>query len=418
MKPLIPPMLRNMLFLVLLALPSCAIHSEPGENRQSPARPKPQKTVTEPASPACRIPEGLVPSTDRLRMPGVVTSSADVVTDSIGGGVTLAKDGRVSIQAEVRLKNRGPAQAGAIVGTAFRFSGVAMDRLPVRDVSVSSSIAGAAPVHCLRQGPTDAQEPHVDAAHYVEIALKPGEEAVVQVAYETAAFQAEGPATLFGYRDLALENLKNYPWSYVSSPEYARIRAHARPFFGSITLVRADHVRVIIRSETGDTWMRGMSQEQNAEVLRMRGTYQWDFTRDDVPGQVGFEYLPSLLIDDEITIFKQIVKARPDDLRGLIRLSDLERFGGDPTERTETLTRLLAIWDRNAGTQLLTGPNDVRPAAHVALVKTLKLLGRDAESRKAATHGVDAVRALAGNPAERNASLGLLALRYLEKMQK
>jgi hypothetical protein len=228
--------------------------------------------------------------------------------------------------------------------------------------------------------------------------------------YKAKVDQAEKPATLFGYPDRFADNWKNWDWPYTKAPEYAPVAERLRPFHGEIALHPAAATKVTLRCRDGVDWLRTMSHEQNAQKLRSPGMYEWNFDAANRPSRLGFEFLPDLPIAEEIAAFEALVKARKDDLRARIRLSDLLRFGGDAARRAEVLAGLLDAWPKNAKKQLLEGRNDVRAGALVGRVIALGAAGKNAEATKAAAQGV---KLLAGFETKGEGEMNGLALSWL-----
>ncbi|MCP4679405.1 MAG: hypothetical protein GY854_28730 [Deltaproteobacteria bacterium] len=365
----------------------------------------------------CRIPSGLIENPGAtIGAPRLIGTSENIRITTQRVGLTLGQNGEMWVTVDQVLENTGKSKEVAIVGYGWRVPNVSNPLpLPARNIEFESSSEEATIHQCMIPGPQRMVKPFTDVAHWTKVPVKPGEQFNVTSAYLATAKQASKPVTLFGYHDRFALNWKNYAWPYTQADEYVAIADRLKTFHSRFTLIPAEQTQIIIRSETGDEWLRGMSHEQNTQKERTRGTYAWNFSRDTLPAEVEFEYVPGLPIDEELAVFNLIAKARPWDLRAHVRLIDLHRFAGDASERVKIIRSLLSKWDKNAKSQLLVAGNDVRAAAYVALVRALKETGRHKKAKEAANNGIALIDRLASESKRRARELSSLARQWLNE---
>ena len=302
------------------------------------------------------------------------------------------------------LKNAGSASDTAMVGYAWRKRMTGKQAPPTRiDFKVGEVKT------CYHKSDQHIQQPFEDEVHYVEVTIEPGASTHVVGGYQVTIARADKPETLFGFHDRFSRNWKNWDWPYTKAPQYKAVAADLKPFHGTFLTAPAVESRIILRGRDGLHWTRAMSHEQHVTKLRTPGAHAWNFRADQIPVHVEFEYLPGLDIQKELEAFAKIVKANPGDLRARIRLADLELYGGDPGKRVKGLKKLLDVWDKSAKKQLLTGRNDVRGPAYVALVKSLLQLDKKAEASRFAKKGLKLLDSL-----DTNLEMNKLAARWLE----
>lgn len=340
------------------------------------------------ATPApCPFLEAVEP---RPMAPGLprLAPAAGISVGDVRATIRVAAEGQALVGFDIDLSNAGAVPVEAMLGYAFRTGGgrgvtPLGERVTFGEgVDVRSCAAGS--------GPRE-HGVYEDEAAYAVVAVGAGQTVRVRGEASFALRRSEAPSTLFGFPDAHALNLKRFPWSYLGDPAYAAMAGSVRPYAGSLDLIPSAALRVIISGEARVNWMRAMSHEQNGAVLRSPGTFGWNFLEGDAPERVSFEYDPDLPVRDEVALFRELAGRRKTDLRALIRLADLQRFGGDQAERVATLEALLGAWEANAEEQLLTGGNDVRGAAWVALVRTLHLLDRKPEAKARAREGLAVV---------------------------
>ncbi len=360
-------------------------------------QPSNQNSPSVSPAPNCRIPDDLIENSGTtIGAPRLVSASDSIRVVLQRVGLTLGQSGEIVVSVKQTLENTGKSKAVATVGYGWRVPNVSDPLpLPAKNIEFESNSNNATIHQCIIAGPRKMVQPFTDVAHWTKIPIGPGEQFDITSVYLATAEQAPNPVTLLGYHDRFALNWKNYSWPYTAAEEYAAIADRLKPFHGRFALVPADHTQVIVRSATGDEWLRGMSHEQNTHKERTRGTYAWTFSRDALPAEVEIEYVPGLPIDEESAVFDRIAKDRSWDLRAHIRLIDLHRFGGDASERVKTIQNLLSAWDENAKMQLLVAGNDVRAAAYVALVRALQEAGHPKRARKAAIKGLALIDRLA-----------------------
>jgi hypothetical protein len=367
--------------------------ADPGkpEAKARPVAPKPEAETTpkpqaEAGEASCTIPEGLTVAADALALP-VLAGPEGLSVERAGAMVELARTGDVLVRFELTVANGSKAAGTALVGLSWRTPSVgAAQQEPFAGLLLEA--AGTKARTCRVESPKEMHQPWVDAGTWIELAVPAGGSAAITGMYKARATQAEKPATLFGYPDRFAENWKNWDWPYTKAPEYAPVAERLKPFHGELALRPAAATKVTLRCRDGVDWLRTMSHEQNAQKLRSPGMYEWNFDAAALPTRLGFEILPDLPIQEEIAAFEALVKARKDDLRARIRLSDLLRFGGDAARRAEVLADLLKVWPGAAKKQLLEGRNDVRAGALVGRVIALRDAGKNAEAEQAAAEGV------------------------------
>jgi hypothetical protein len=359
-----------------------------------------------PAPGACAFDDGIPPGRFGPGMPRV--SAPDAV--SVKGAevnVELRADGSARVSSALVLANAGRIRAEARVGYAFRLHGGRGEQRPADGVAFK----GAADVRrCEAASRPELQAVYRDETAYAVIPIAAGAEARVESSAVFRLDRALAPMTLFGQEDLFGQNLKNFAWSYLRDPVYGAIAERAEPFVGAIDLIPADALRVTIRTADAAPWLRGLSCEQNESPVMLVGARQLRFGRADAPSRIYVEYNPVFDLGEELAAFRELAAARGTDLRAAIRVADLLRFGGDPEERAAVLERLLAAWDGNAEAQLLTGRNDLRAAAYVALIRSLEAGGRSADARARAEEGLRIAATL-----DADADVNRLAVRWLER---
>jgi hypothetical protein len=378
----------------------------------SAAQPAPaaEPTPPPPKEPACAFLERVPPIDPGPGVPRVAAPAAVIVTE-VRADLKLSADGKIALKFDVDLSNPDGAAAEALVGYAFRTPG---DRIAAPLADRVAFGDGLETRSCGAKSAPALHAVYTDEAAYAVVSIPGGGEAHAsgEVSFEARRF--DSPMTLFGYEDAAALNLKRFPWSYLQDAAYRASADSARPYFSAIDLVPAQKVRVIVSAQDHGNWIRAMSHEQNGAVLRSPGTFGWSFMEADAPAKVAFEFNPALGIADEIRLFEALAAARPKDLRAMIRLTDLQRFGGDKRERADVLEKLLAAYEANAQEQLLAGGNDVRAAAYVALVKSLDLAGDRPAAKAKAREGIAAMEKLDA-PAKTNRAALAWLKKYVEK---
>ncbi len=388
-----------MIYAICCLLCSCAFgSSSPNSGGDGPGSPISADDKTQRKPSECLVPTGLIyEASQDIGTPRIVETTARIdVRNDVGIevavqqiGLTLDADGGLSVTASLRLRNPGDSPAEAVIGYGWRVPEVAdPPTFPANNIELELDSENAISRKCIVSGPRGVVQPYVEMGHWAEVHLSAGQEVEVTSAYTARARQARWPVTLFGQADRFALNWKNHEWPYTKSEEYASIADRLKPFHGSLVLGPAHETHILIRNERGDEWLRSLSHEQHLQKERTRGTYSWKFDERTLPNRVGFEYVSGLPIAEEIDVFSAIVKARPWDLRAHIRLADLHYFGGDTETRAGAIRHLLEVWDGNAKKQLLTGRNDLRPAAYVALVSALESLGKAGEAKQAARQGI------------------------------
>jgi len=402
---------RVLLVSILAAsVQACVAHSArgtSGDDGEPESEPPADVAPAEPrpaGAEGCAFAEGIGPERLGPAMPRV--SAPDGVTvRSAEAAVELAADGGVRVRFALDLANAGAARAEARVGYAFRLQGSEAEVKPSDGVAFDGELEVT---RCAAASPPKMHAVFRDETIYATVPIEPGEEARVEGEASFGLSRASSASVVLGQEDSAAQNLKNFKWAYVKDDAYAAIADRAKPFYGAIALVAADALKVTITAQ-GKPWLRGVSYEQNAVPVQAIGAVQLRFGKGEAPSAVAFEYNPELDLGEELAFFRKLAAARPDDLRAQIRVADLLRFGGDPAERAAALEKLLAAWDANAKAQLLTGRNDVRAAAYVALVRSLEASGRSADARKRAAEGKKVAESL-----DATSDLNRLASRWLK----
>jgi len=336
-----------------------------------------------------------------------VFAPSSVEVKLVRADVKLAADGGMIVEFDIGLANSGGADAEAEVGYAFRNQGGAPERAFAESVRFADGIERRS---CGVSSPPAMHAVYADEAVYAVVPIAAGAEAQVSGEAHFRARRSSWPMTLFGFEDAAAPNLKNFAWSYLRDPAYEAAAKSVRPYTSSFDLASGEEVRVVISAENRGNWIRAMSHEQNGAMLRSPGMFGWSFLDNDAPPRIWFEFNPELETRDEIALFQHLADTRKDDLRAMIHLADLLRFGGDKSERAASIEKILAVWDANAKAQLLTGGNDLRDAAIVALVESLDLAGRKPEAVAKAREGIAAIEATS----ERARAAVAWLTRYLE----
>lgn len=351
----------------------------------------------------CTIPEGFSFADTGPALPQVVASGS-IETSRADATLIVDVDGGAYVEFNMELKNTGSAADTARVGYAWR-TRLSGKKAPPTRVDFKAGEVKT----CLKKSDQHIQQPFENKVHYVEVTIEPGASMNVIGGYQVTIARADKPETLFGFHDHFSRNWKNWDWPYIKAPQYKSVAADLKPFVGTFLTTPAAESRIILRGRDGIHWTRAMSHEQYVTKIRTPGAHAWNFTAEQIPVHVGFEYLPGLEIQKELEAFEKIVKANPGDLRARIRLADLELYGGDPGKRVKGLKKLLAVWDKSAKKQLLTGRNDVRGPAYVALVKSLLQLDKKAEARRFAKKGLKLLDSL-----DANLEMNKLAARWLK----
>ncbi|MFO8072052.1 MAG: hypothetical protein R6V85_09280 [Polyangia bacterium] len=397
--------------LAAVAVGGCAIRTnDPGSNDSGEARAAAPEKIDRPAAregapsaagddgvslTARRIPAGDCEAPDRLKpakpgagMPQVVAPDSFSVERS-QAMIELHDNGSALVRFELSVRNAGDGPGELLVGYRWRRQGTGPSeaRRPPFSPELES---GQAEMHsCAEPGPEKMRQPFTDEVHWIERTVEAGGSARVRGMYRTELERADKPATLFGHHDRFADNWKNWDWPYTKAEAYGEIAERLHPFHGSFSTLPAEETRIALSSAEGKNWMRGMSHEQSVTRMRRPGTFEWRFERDDLPAAVTLEYLPGLGFGEEIAVFQRLAEERNDDLRARIRLADLHRFGGDASRRAEVLEELLDRWKANAKDQMLTGRNDFRLSAHVALVRALDSLGETKKASRLAAAGAE-----------------------------
>lgn len=393
---------RIVLALVVgIAASGCVVHNARGTPDDTA---EPEGRAAEAEGEACELAPGIDPVRAAPAMPRVVAPDG-VVVKAAEATVELAADGAVKVRWELTLSNGGGARAEALVGYAFRVHGGGDER-PTDGVSFEGSVEA---VRCSTMSAPEMHAVYRDETAYVVVPLEAGAEAKLSGAASFRFQRASSPMTILGQKDVFALNLKNFAWSYVKDPVYSEVAARVKPFHGSVELLAADSLRVTITAG-GKPWLRAVSFEQNAVPVQKIGAHQLRFGPGEAPSAVEIEFDPELELGDEIAAFRKLAGAREADLRAAIHLADLLLFGGDAGERAKLLEKLLAAWDASAEAQLLTGRNDVRAAAYVALVRSLEAAGRSADARNRAAEGLEIAKSL-----DEKADVNRLAVSWLKK---
>ncbi len=399
--------------LAAVAAGGCAIHTnDPGSNdsgeaRAAAAAEKTERPAARAAAPAedgaadrigprssripagdCEAPSRIQPAEPGAGMPQLVAPESFSVERS-QAMIELHDNGSALVRFELSVRNAGDDPGELLVGYRWRRQGTGPSRATRPPFSPELE-SGRAEMHsCAEPGPEKMRQPFTDEVHWIERTLEPGGPARVRGMYRTELERADKPATLFGHHDRFADNWKNWDWPYTKAEAYGEIADRLRPFHGSFSTLPAAETRIALSSAEGENWMRGMSHEQSVTRMRRPGTFEWRFGGDDLPAAVTLEYLPGLGFGEEIAVFARLAEERPDDLRARIRLADLHRFGGDASRRVAVLEELLDRWKANAKDRMLTGRNDFRLSAHVALARTLDSLGKTKKANEIAAAGAE-----------------------------
>jgi hypothetical protein len=395
----------------VLLVPGCMIHSHNVQGAKSSGSSsgdarvegEGESTAVRSETPDCTIPEGFSFAQFGPALPQVVASST-IETNRADATLIVDKDGGAYVKFNMELKNAGSAADTAMVGYAWRKRMIGKQEAQTRIDFKAGEVKT-----CYKKSDQHIQQPFENEVHYVEVTIDPGASTNVVGGYKVVIARADKPETLFGFHDRFSRNWKNWDWPYTKAPQYKSVAADLTPFHGTFLTAPAAESRIILRNRDELNWTRTMSHEQYVTRLRTPGAHAWNLTADQIPVHVEFEYLPGLDIQKELEAFEKIVKANPGDLRAWIRLADLELYGGDPAKRVKGLKKLLDVWDQNAKKQLLTGRNDVRGPAYVALVKSLLQLGKKAEASRFAKKGLKLLDSL-----DANLEMNKLAARWLE----
>jgi hypothetical protein len=352
------------------------------------APPAADSADAEEAAEGCVIPEGLTPIAPVISMPQV--SAPDSVKFELETAMLeLGPDGAVDVGFEFDARNKGDAPAELVVGFAWRIQQTGPGAA-IEFSKVLLQVPEATPESCAIDGPAEMQQRFRDVVVYSRATLGPGQSITVKGSYLTAVRAGDVPNRLFGYPDHFGDNWKNYDWPFTKAKAYEEIAGDLTPFFGRFVPGKANRSQITLRSKSGESWIRTMSHQQNVERLRMRGAYRWEFYGDQKPSQVYFEYLPGVELEQEIGVFRAIVRERRDDLRARIRLADLASRAGDAEAEAEILDALLSRWKKKrAEEQQLVGRNDVRGPAYVALVRALAASERAGEAKQRAAEGYE-----------------------------
>jgi hypothetical protein len=351
----------------------------------------------------CAFAEGIEPSRFNPAMPRV-SAPAAVTVKKAEATVELAADGAVRVRYDLTLANAGSVRAEALVGYAFRLHGGGDEVRPSEGVAFDGAFEVK---RCTAASPPEMHAVFRDETVYAVVPIDAGAEARVAGEAAFVLQRAGAPMTLLGYVDAFAQNLKNFAWAYLKDGAYAPIADRVKPFYGAIDLVAADTLRVTITAK-GNAWLRAVSYEQSSVPVTAVGARQLRFGPGEAPSSIEIEFNPDLELREELEAFRKIASARGTDLRAAIHLADLLGFEGDAAERARVLEKILASWDANAEKQLLTGRNDVRAAAYVALVRSLEGAGRSAEARKRAAEGKRIAESL-----DASADMNRLAARWL-----
>ncbi len=384
------------LLSMALIVSGCAIHSHNVKETKSAGSADSETHVESASEPAdfrsktadCTIPEGFTFAQFGPASPQVVAPESIVTTRS-DATLIVDKDGGAYVEFNMELKNTGSAADTALVGYGWhkRMSGM---QAPPTGIDFKAGEVKT----CSHKSDQQIQQPFENEVHYVEVTIEPGVATNVIGGYKVTIARADKPETLFGFHDHFSRNWKNWDWPYTKATEYKNVVNVLKPFVGKFLTTPAVESRIILRGRDGVHWTRAMSHEQYVTKIRTPGAHAWNFTADQIPVHVEFEYLPGLDIQKELETFEKIVKANPNDLRARIRLADLELYGGDPDGRVRVIKKLLAVWEKNAKKQLLTGRNDVRGPAYVALVKSLLQLDKKDEARRFAKKGLNLLNSM------------------------
>jgi len=341
----------------------------------------------------CSIPEGMTPIAPVISMPQVAAPDS-VKYELETAMLELNADGKIEVKFEFDARNKGDEAVDFAVGFAWRVQETGPGGGPEFS-RVSIQLAEARMASCVIEGPEEVQQPYRDAVVYSKTSLEAGASITVKGSYVTSVPQLDKPTTLFGYPDRFGNNWKNYDWPYTKAEAYEELGPQLRPFQGRFVPGKANRCQITLRSKSGENWIRTMSHQQNVEKLRMRGASRWEFYGSQKPAQVHFEYLPGVDLNAEIKTFRGIVRERRDDLRARIRLADLAGRAGDAEAEAEILESLLTRWkNKRAKEQMLTGRNDVRGAAYVALVRALKATDRERDAKQRAVEGIEVIDGL------------------------
>ncbi len=351
----------------------------------------------------CTIPEGFSFAQVGPASPQVVASGS-IETTRADATLIVDVDGGAYVEFNMELKNTGSASNTALVGYGWhkRMTGRQAQQTRI-DFKVGKVKT------CSHKSDQQIQQPFENEVHYLEVTIEPGASMNVIGGYQVTIARADKPETLFGFHDHFSRNWKNWDWPYTNAPQYKSIADDLKPFHGTFLTTPAVESRIVLRGRDGVHWTRAMSHEQNVTKIRTPGAHAWNFAADQLPVHMEFEYLPGLDIQKELATFEKIVRANPGDLRARIRLADLELYGGDPGKRVKGLKKLLDAWEKNAKKQLLTGRNDVRGPAYVALVKSLLQLDKKDEARRFARKGLKLLDSL-----DKKLEMNKLATRWLK----
>ncbi len=329
------------------------------------------------------VPSGLEPSDLVAGFPQVVGDKIEVVRAA--ADLTLDGSGVVLVKFDIELKNPVKKHQKVLVGYVWRSrrTGDGADWSRV-------NFDGHKAVACTEHSSEKIKQPYQDVVFYIEVEVPSGKTTQVKGAYKLPVRRFDKPETLFGYQDRFSQNWKNWDWPYTKADEYKEIAADLRPFYVRFFTNGATSTSVTLNGSRDA--LRTMSHEQNITKMRTPGTFAWNFGADDLPSMLSFEYVEGLDIQKEIGAFEKLKDARADDLRARIRLSDLYFFGGDMKERATLLEQTLKIWEKGAKEQMLSGSNDVRGAAYVALVGSLLATDQKAKARRFAKKGLKLIK--------------------------
>jgi hypothetical protein len=416
------------LILVLLVIGGCATGHDTGKKvsdagdletkKVGPLQPatstevRGDKTVVE-STTQCSIPALLPVSRDNSVGVPRFASASGINSSAQNMALTLRANGRIEVFVEVELQNPSNTDvAEVVIGYSWRIPRYRdASNLPLFKLETENNNDLR---ECAVSGPANIQEPFSDVARWLEVSVGPGETATVGFGYEVQSRELAGPGTLFGYPDRFALNLKNMPWSYLSDSTKKKTIGEIKPFFSSFDLHSAETTRIVVRTAGGEDWFRALSHEQNVTKERTPGTYTWNFAGGSRPPSVSLSYLPGLSIAREIALFEELVRTHSKDLRTHIRLSDLYRFGGSAKQRARVLKHVEKKWESVAKQQLLAGRNDLRAAAYVGLVRSLKDSGESKDSLKMAERALKTIRTISKRESPGAESINSLCRTWLE----